>query len=85
MKKLLFLALMLFPLITIGQTIKRDSKGNYYSAKAIKDSSQIKTGNTFTDSKGKIWPVYKTKTGRVYALRTSKSGKQYRYYLDKKQ
>lgn len=37
----------------------------------------------YRDSRGNTWPVYKSKSGKIFALVTSqKSGKQYRKYLD---
>jgi hypothetical protein len=68
-----------------AQTIVRDAQGNYKSVKTAKDSTKttdMQTGNTFTDAKGNVWPVYQTKSGRVYALRTSKNGINYKQYLD---
>lgn len=69
-----------------AQTIVKDSQGNYSAIKSSRDSSKtadINTGKTFTDVKGGVWPVYQTKSGRVYALRTSKTGNTYKQYLDK--
>jgi len=76
-----------------AQTILRDAQGNYQSVRAKKDTSLTPeifidaNGNRhlvyFTDPKGNKWPVYKTSTGRIYALRTSKNGKQYKQYLNK--
>lgn len=89
MKKFtLSLAAALFIALTSlsAQTIVKDAQGNYKAVKAQKDSTKvadISTGNTFTDTNGNTWPVYKTKSGRVYALRTSKSGNTYKQYLDK--
>lgn len=91
MKKLIFPSIVLaLQLMTLGlpsqaQTIVKDAMGNYKAVRAAQDSTKtedVNTGRTFTDSKGKIWPVYKSKTGRIYALRTSKTGKSYKQYLD---
>lgn len=68
---------------TSAQTIVKDAQGNYRSVKDTAKVSDLNTGKTFTDPKGNIWPVYQTKTGRVYALRVSKSGTQYKQYLDR--
>lgn len=85
--KRLFLAIALLVSASVSaQTIVKDAQGNYSAVKAAKDTAKtadIATGKTFTDTKGNKWPVYQTKTGRVYALRTSKSGTQYKQYLDK--
>jgi hypothetical protein len=79
------LVIALCSLSASAQTIVKDARGNYTAVKASKDSAKtadIATGKTFTDTKGNIWPVYQTKSGRVYALRTSKNGINYKQYLD---
>lgn len=81
-RSFLFLASLLFASTITAQTIVKDSQGNYRSVKDTAKVSDISTGKTFTDPKGNIWPVYHTKTGRVYALRVSKSGTKYKQYLD---
>jgi hypothetical protein len=83
MKKLFFIALCLISTVTFGQNIKVDAAGNYVAIHKAKDTTLISTGKTFTDSKGNVWPVYKTSAGRIYALRVSKSGNKYKQYLDK--
>ena len=69
-----------------AQTIVKDAQGNYAAVKAKKDSTKsadLSTGKTFTDPKGNVWPVYKSSTGRLYALRVSNSGTKYKQYLDR--
>lgn len=86
MKKIIisFASVLIMSLSSYGQTIVKDAQGNYTAVK--KDSTKTpdtNTGKTFTDTKGNVFPVYKTSTGRVYALRTSKNGLSYKQYLDK--
>lgn len=87
MKKLL----LSFALITCSLAVfsqakyKTDASGNYIAVKSVRDTTKsagIATGKTFTDSKGNAWPVFKSSTGRIYALRTSKTGNKYKVYLD---
>ena len=66
-----------------AQTVTRDAAGNYTAApreaKAERDSV---TGLSYTDTQGKIFPVYVGAKGSHYVCRVSKkSGKFYRYYL----
>ncbi len=63
--------------------VKKDTNGIY---KSISRPDTIKsykaTNEYFIDSKGIKYPVYKTKEGKYFVLRTSKkTGKQYREYL----
>lgn len=63
-------------------SVKLDQAGNYVSASAGKDSVSYKaTGKTFTDNKGKSYPVYVSKNGKLFVLRISKAGNEYRQYL----
>jgi hypothetical protein len=79
--RILILKLMLLGMPGQAQTIVKDAQGNYSVQK--KSASPDKKVGTFTDEKGNKWPVYESKKGRIYALRTSKSGKEYKQYLDK--
>lgn len=64
-----------------AQTIKQDAQGNYIAVKKPK-AQPIKTGKTYTDTKGRRWDVYQSDSGRLFVLKVSdKTGKEYRYYL----
>ena len=84
MKQLLILAFILGLFSpSIGQNVKKTADGNYtaISAAKIKDNG-TPTGKTYTDSKGKVYPVYLTAKGKLFVTRTSaKTGKEYRQYL----
>ena len=55
----------------------RTADGNY---RAINE--EINTGKTFTDSNGKVYPVFKTSSGKLYIKKVSaKTGKTYKSYL----
>jgi len=64
-----------------GLAVKLDKQGNFVSVK--KDSATpVATGRYYVDGKGHLCPVFKTPTGRIFALRVSKkTGKTYRTYL----
>lgn len=87
MKRLLY-SLLFITFLSVSasaQTIVKDAQGNYKAVKSRTDSTKSAgkpTGATYTDTKGKISPVYISSTGRIYTLITSKSGKQYKKYID---
>ena len=76
--------LVLSYFIAFSQAIKRDKAGNFVSAKGTAKVTDTKTSFTFTDPHGKVWPVYHTARGKFYALKVSKTGKAYKYYLTEK-
>ena len=86
MKKLIFFALLIVASFSMkAQTIKQDAKGNYIAVKATSGSagttSARPTGKTFTDTKGIIYPVMISKNGKLFVIRTSKTGNKYNQYL----
>ena len=60
-----------------------DANGNYQAiTHKTTASEQSNTGKTFTDSKGQVFPVFKSAAGKLYYIRTSKtSGNDYKVYL----
>lgn len=81
-----FLCLFIMGYVTAvnAQSIKQDARGNYYAVSAAKDTATTykATGKTFTTSKGETFPVYESKNGKLFVIRTSKeTGKQYKQYL----
>lgn len=81
-----FLCLFIMWLVVVGnsQTVKQDATGNYYAVKAAKDTTTTykATGKTFTTSKGETFPVYESKNGKLFVIRTSKAtGNTYKQYL----
>lgn len=57
---------------------------NVYKAlpKQRSDTATAKpTGRYYVDRKGQMWPVFQSNSGKLFALRTSAAGKQYRYYI----
>ena len=71
-------------------SVKYDAaKNEYYTPARAKSAAADLTKNCeklaakYRDSRGRTWPVYKSKNGKIFALVTSqKTGKQYRKYLD---
>ena len=78
MKKLI-LMLSLFIVTTVHAQVRKDANGNYVASKVV-DSAKA-TGKTFTDSKGKVYPVFVSRNGKLFYVRVSKSGNSYKSYL----
>jgi hypothetical protein len=77
----LFMFFLTSGLFSVAQKVTIDKNGNYI---AVKDSAapDTKTGKTYTDTKGIKYPVYATKAGKLYVIKTSaKTGKSYKMYL----
>ena len=65
-----------------AQTVTKDAQGNYIAVKATETTEKAKdTGKTFTDTKGNVYPVFISKNGKLFVIRTSKTGSQYKQYL----
>jgi len=78
------IVLMLMTTGAFSQTIERDADGNFRAVSKSRTPPK-ETTYTFTDSKGRKYPVLMTEAGRFFVIKTSaKTGKEYRYYLDKK-
>lgn len=80
---------LLFVLLSSGafaqSTIKRDADGNFIQVSKSKEPP-VKTGHWYKDSKGKLYDVYVTSTGKYFVTKVSgKTGKEYRYYLQNKE
>ena len=85
MKKVILVILVAISSISYSQTVKQDASGNYVAVgktPGSKKSEAVSTGKTYTDTKGNSYPVYKSKTGKLFIVKTSqKTGKKYNYYL----
>lgn len=84
MRKLILTAIMLFCLSmnnSIAQTVER--KGNNFTqvSNKKKPSKETKTEYTFTDSKGKVYPIYLSSTGKAFIKKTNKKGEEYKKYM----
>lgn len=82
MKRLLIsTALVFISIFGYSQNVKVDPSGNYIEMKKLVKDSSKPTGKTFTTSKGEIFQVYISGKDKLYVIRTSKSGTQYKQYL----
>ena len=49
---------------------------------AVKDSTNNTiTEYTYEDAKGNVYPIYISKNGRAFIIRTSRNGNEYKQYL----
>ncbi len=79
MKKLILAVMLLIAAPAAGQTVKQDAQGNYVAVKRAETAT--KTGQTYTDSKGVVYDVYRSAKGKLFYYRTSKAGNVYKSYL----
>lgn len=84
MKKIIIAAIMLFSLSMSIQAQSVQKQGNNFTQVSNKKSSgkETKTQYTYTDSKGVVYPVWLSSTGKAFIKKVSKkTGKEYRQYL----
>lgn len=82
MKKLILCILLALFCITVDAQVKRE--GNTFKVEQTAKTSDTQTKYTWEDKGGNKYPIYITKRGACYVLRTSKkTGKEYKYYLPK--
>ena len=74
--------MLAFGLVSNAQSVQR--QGNNFTQVSNKKSAgkETKTQYTFTDSKGVVYPVYLSSTGKAYIKKVSKkTGKEYKQYV----
>lgn len=82
MKKLILCILLALFSINIHAEVKRE--GDTFKVEQTTKASDTKTKYTWEDKEGNKYPIYITKKGACYILKTSKkTGKEYKYYLPK--
>ena len=84
MKKIFIAAIMLFGLTMGVQAQSVQRQGNNFTQVSNPKTSgkETKTEFTYTDSKGNIYPVYLSASGKAFIKRVSKkTGKEYKMYL----
>lgn len=67
-----------------SQKVKQTADGNYIAVKdtATRKTEAAATGKFYTNAKGERLPVYVSKNGKLFVIRTSKkTGNQYNQYL----
>lgn len=62
-----------------GQEVIREGK-NFTQVQTVQKASDTKTVFTYT-IRDTVYPIWITKNGRCYIVRTSKNGNEYRQYL----
>lgn len=79
---LLLLSIVIASFTATAQNAKVDAHGNYVAVKnaTVKNTGK-NTGKTFTDTKGIVYPVYESAKGKLYYIRKSKAGNEYKVYL----
>ena len=84
MKKIFIAAIMLLGL-TVGvqaQSVQRQGNNFTQVSNPKTSGKETKTEFTYTDSKGNIYPVYLSASGKAFIKRVSKkTGKEYKMYL----
>lgn len=81
-KALIFTAILFVGMNSHAQKVQRDDKGNYVAVKYVREKEEDKeTGKTFTDTKGNVFKVYESVSGKLYIRKTSKAGNEYKQYL----
>ena len=86
MKKFILAAIMLFSLNVGVQAQSVERKGNNFTQVTNKGGKsggkETKTQCTYTDSKGNVYPVYLSSTGKAFIKKVSKkTGKEYKQYM----
>ena len=86
MKKLIITAMMLFSLgigIQAQSVVKSGNNFTQVSNKGGKSGGkETKTQYTYTDSKGNVYPIYLSSTGKAFIKKVSKkTGKEYKQYM----
>jgi len=81
-KYIMFILAVALSVTAMSQNAKQDQSGNYVAVKTAKSKEPGKaTGKTFTDSKGNKYPVMESSRGKLYYIKTSKTGNDYKVYL----
>ena len=83
MKKFILCLLLALFCVTANAEVKRN--GDTFKVEQTSTASQgEKTKYTWEDKEGNKYPIYITKKGACYVLKTSKkTDKEYKYYLPK--
>lgn len=82
MKKLILCILLALFCITANAEVKRE--GDTFKVEQTLKANDTQTKYTWEDKDGNKYPIFITKRGACYVLRTSKkTGKEYKYYLPK--
>lgn len=83
MKRVIFIltfALFAGVICANAQEVKREGN-NFTQVSNIKQANDTQTEYTYT-IKDIVYPIWVTKNGRCYIVRTSKNGNEYKQYLE---
>lgn len=72
-------AMLLCGMCVNAQSVNREGN-NFTQVQVVKKSEDKQTQYTYT-IKDKVYPIWITKNGRTYIIRTSKNGNEYKQYL----
>lgn len=84
MKKLIICISMMiaFSLTTDAQSVNRQGNNFIQVTNKKSASKETKTQYTYKDSKGVVYPIYLSSTGKAFIKKVSKkTGKEYKQYL----
>lgn len=79
-KLLLFFTIFLF-CTTLNAEIVREN--NTFKSERRTENTDTKTQYTWEDKDGNKYPIFISKKGACFVIRTSKKGNEYKYYLPK--
>lgn len=79
-KLLLFFTIFLF-CTTLNAEIVREN--NTFRIERKAENTDTKTQYTWEDKDGNKYPIFISKKGACFVIRTSKKGNEYKYYLPK--
>ena len=81
MKKLLIFLTIILSCITLNAEVTREN--NTFKVEKSTESTDTKTQYTWEDKEGNKYPIFISKKGACFIMRTSKKGNEYKYYLPK--
>lgn len=81
---LILIAVAIAHFTSNAQTVTKNSNGNYTQTKRVKkDTVAILTDNTYTDTNGRVYTVYKSAKGREFIMKQKKDSTYYKMYMPK--
>ena len=81
MKKLLIFLTIILSCITLNAEVTREN--NTFKVEKSTESTDTKTQYTWEDKEGNKYPIFISKKGACFIIRTSKKRNEYKYYLPK--
>mgnify|MGYP000995368762 CR=1 FL=1 len=72
---------LLLPLGALAQNVTRDADGNFTEIQHDSTTTFTLTATRWATGEVETLPVYKSPKGKLYAWKTNKKGRKYRFYL----